>query len=592
MSASSRGSSGGAANQPTLAGRYRLLRRLGHGGMAEVWAAFDETLEREVAVKVLSSRFADDEAFLRRFRREAQQAAGLSHPNIVAVYDTGQHGGLPFIVMELVRGRSLRQVLTEGELTEERALELCAEVSAALAYAHRRGLIHRDVKPDNILIADDGTVKVTDFGIARAVNSQTITETAAMLGTAAYLSPEQARGETVDARSDLYSLGVVLYEILTGRQPFAADSAVGVAYQHVQEDPLPPRQVAPTISSSAEAVAVKALAKNPANRYADAEQLRDDLLNARAGRTVTAPAVLSPDATAVLDREGLTTAARPPRTATQERRRRLAGYTALGLLTIGALAVGMWLLASALAGPTVVMRTVPDVTRLSPAEAERALAAHGLNSTFAGEDYSQDVPAGLVMAQDPDANARVPDSTEVKLTLSRGPEPVVVPGLAGRTEEQAIATLRDVGLAVGERRRAFSEDVRKDLVLGSEPPSGTQVDKGSTVTLVLSAGPERVIVPNVEGLLAADARFALEDRGFQVLTLREFSEDVAEGRVIRQRPAGNTRAPRGTEVTLVISAGSPQPPPPPRPPPRPSPEPSPSASPSPESSPTDGSLFP
>ncbi len=264
-----------------LADRYRLERMLGRGGMAEVWAGTDEVLEREVAVKVLSARFTDDEQFRRRFRREAQQAAALNHPHIVKVYDTGTHGHLPFIVMELVRGRSLEQILARGKLTEERSLEICADVCAALDYAHQRGLIHRDIKPGNILLADDGTVKVTDLGIARAIDSHTVSETAAVLGTAAYLSPEQAQGIEVDPRSDLYSLGVVLYELLTGRQPFRGDNAVGVAYQHVQEQPVAPRQLDPSISAPAEAIVAKAMAKNPSNRYGSAAEMRDDLLRAR-----------------------------------------------------------------------------------------------------------------------------------------------------------------------------------------------------------------------------------------------------------------------------------------------------------------------
>ncbi|MGM0618284.1 MAG: protein kinase domain-containing protein, partial [Actinomycetota bacterium] len=267
-----------------LAGRYELRQVIGRGGMAEVHMAYDQTLGREVAVKLLLERFREDETFTRRFQDEARHVARLNHPNLVAVYDTGADQGQPYIVMELVEGRSLQQAIAAGGLTEDRALEVVADVCSALNYAHERGLIHRDIKPGNILMADDGSVKVTDFGIARAIDNETVTRTAAVLGTAAYLSPEQAQGLEVDPRSDLYSLGVVLYESLTGQQPFAGDSPVTVAYQHVQEQPRSPRELDPAISQAAEAITMRALSKNPMNRYQSAGEMRTDLVNARVGQ--------------------------------------------------------------------------------------------------------------------------------------------------------------------------------------------------------------------------------------------------------------------------------------------------------------------
>ncbi len=549
--------------------------------MAEVWAAHDLVLERDVAVKLLSARFEDDEQFQQRFRREAQQAASLNHPNVVAVYDTGDHEGLPFIVMELVRGRSLQQIQQMGGLTEERALEVCADVCSALGYAHQRGLVHRDVKPGNILVAADGTVKVTDFGIARAVDSQTVTQTAAVLGTAAYLSPEQAQGAAVDARSDVYSLGIVLFELLTKRQPFQGDSAVGVAYQHVQENPIPPRELDPAISPAAEAITIKALAKNPSNRYATANAMRDDLLRARAGEAVTAPAVLLLDETAVLDSE-LLTRSRPSTTAAEDRRRRTVGYVLLAVLTVLAFAGFVWLLASLLGGDTTLVRTVPNVERQTFEEAKQQLEAHGLKARYAGDEHSDTMPKGRVLRQDPGAGQQVEDGDVVALTISLGPMSVSVPDIRGRSVEDAIAALRDAGLPVGDQETQFSDDFPKGRVIATDPPTGESVTRGTPITLVVSAGEEQEIVPNVTGQLESEARFRLQDRGFRVLVSREFSDTVGRGRVIRQEPGGNVRVPKGSEVTIVVSEGAPAP----RQSPSPTTQPSPTQSPTP--APTEG----
>jgi eukaryotic-like serine/threonine-protein kinase len=563
-----------------LAGRYRLERVVGRGGMADVHAAHDEVLDRPVAVKLLAPRFLDDAQFIDRFRREAQAAASLNHPNIVAVFDTGTHEGRPFIVMELVRGRSLQQAIAAGGLTEDRALEVCAEVCSALQFAHQRGLVHRDVKPGNILLADDGTVKVTDFGIARAIDADTVTQTAAVLGTAAYLSPEQAQGLPVDARSDIYSLGVVLYEVLTGAQPFQGDSAVTVAYQHVQELPRPPRDFDPSISSAAEAIAVRAMAKNPANRYADADAMRDDLLRARVGQDVSAPAVLRAEDTALLELDDVAST-RVTAERTDQRRRRVLGFVLLGLLSIAAAVAAVWYLGTLLAGDEERRVEVPNVVGRPLEEAERTLETFGLQATTEAQVHDDTIPAGSVVSQVPGGNQLVAPDTVVRLTISRGPELVAVPEVTDMTLDEARRALRAAGFVPGSVSREPSDDVAEDVVLRTEPPAGTELPAGREVALVVSSGQELARVPSVIGLSVSDARFRLTDRGFEVLVLQEFSDTVSEGLVIEQDPEASTELRLGEEVTIVVSRG------PQEPSPEPTEEPSPTEEPTEEPSPTE-----
>ena len=544
-----------------LAGRYVIQRLLGRGGMGEVYEAVDQRLKRQVAVKLLRENLSSEPGFVQRFREEAQTAGRLSHPNVVTVYDDGIDEGQPFIVMEHVRGRSLQQALASGGLTEQRALEVCAEAAAALQAAHDAGLIHRDIKPGNILLAEDGTVKVTDFGIAAVADStDNVTQTAAILGTAAYLSPEQAQGHHVDPRSDVYQLGVVLYELLTGQQPFQGDSPVTVAYRHVQEQPTSPRAVA-DVSAGAEAVVLRAMAKNPANRYQSAADMRRDLLNALAGGPVSAPAVLDHDDTALLMPVTPNGAS-----VDQVRRRRNRVYLWLGLASFLAAAVGVWYVVSLVSGPDARNIEVPDVVGRSEEQALSLLRERGLLGRIQGTVHSADIEVGRVATQEPRKGARVAEGDLVLLRVSLGPETVPVPDVTGLPEAEAIEILRDEGLVPATRTTEFDEDVAEGLVISTTPFPGQTVTVGSRIDYVVSAGEELVRVRSVVGLAESDAVFDLEDQGFEVLRVREFNDNVAAGFVIRQTPAPGTELEKGAEVTIVVSEGSQEPTPAPSPP--------------------------
>ena len=564
-------------NDRVLGGRFHLDRLLGRGGMAEVYAAYDANLDRHVAIKVLLPRFNDDEAFQERFTEEGRRAAGLNHPNIVTVLDTGmdRETDLRFIVMEMVQGRSLQETIRAGGLTEQRALEVCADVCSALQYAHDRGLVHRDIKPGNILMADDGTVKVTDFGIARAIDSDSnVTQTAAVLGTAAYLSPEQAQGRPVDARSDVYALGVVLYELLTGQQPFQGDTAVTVAYQHVQELARPPRDLNPGLSTPAEAICVRAMAKNPANRYQSAAELREDLLRALSGGDVAAPAVLRATETALLDPMDPTTTTG----VRTQRRRRALGYAILGVGSVVAAALAVFLLLQGFGNDDATARTVPEVTRRSAAEASQRLELFGLWGSVTALEPSADVPEGQVTRQSPAAGTQVPEGSTVQLWLSSGPPEATVPDVIGMEEAEAAATLRQADLIVGERSKVFDDEAPPGTVVATTPSVGTRVGANTRVELQISAGEETVRVPSMRFQPEADARLALQELGLEVLTVQEFSSTVPAGVVAEQDPDPGTEVPVGSEVTLVVSRGpeeteEPSPTPDPTPTPTPTPDP-------------------
>lgn len=554
-------------NMRPLGDRYEIGELIGRGGMADVRAGRDTRLGRPVAIKMLRSDLASDETFQERFRREAQSAASLNHPSIVAVYDTGEAPDekgevVPYIVMELVEGRTLRDVLRDGrKILPERALSITADILAALDYSHRAGIIHRDIKPANVMLTPEGKVKVMDFGIARAIadTSSAMTQTAAVIGTAQYLSPEQARGETVDARSDIYSTGCVLYELLTGRPPFVGDSPVSVAYQHVREEARPPSQLNPDVSVAVDHVVAKALAKRVDDRYSSAGDMRKDIERVLAGGSVDAPTqavTVVPGATAVAP--AVAAPVLPPPAEDEEKKKGSGKWWALALVLLAiAAAIGLALMLNngddKVDTPQVA---VPRVAGLDVETATNRLESKNLVVGDTSERTSADIPEGQVMATDPDEGTTVDEGTTIDLVVSSGPELVEIPNLANYSFDQAKELLESDRYGLEVKRQNTDSDQPKGRVLNSNPPPGEEVERGSTVTLIVSKG--QVEVPNVVNQDVESARSTLEDLGLKVAIQEDPAGTAPDGTVTAQsREAGSMVAP-GTTITLTVSRPEPE----------------------------------
>lgn len=550
-----------------VGGRYELDGVVGRGGMAEVYRGRDVRLDRQVAIKALRADLARDPTFQERFRREAQSAASLNHPAIIAVYDTGEDelggGTVPYIVMEYVAGRTLRDMLHDDrQLLPERGLEVVEGVLRALEYSHSNGIVHRDIKPANVMVTTSREVKVMDFGIARAVHdvSATMTQTAQVIGTAQYLSPEQARGERVDARSDIYSTGCVLYEVLTGNPPFSGDSPVSIAYQHVREEPVPPSQVNPEAPEWADAIALKAMTKDADNRYQSAAEMRVDVHRALAGQHVQPPAGGTQRlGSATAGAGGGTTQALPGQ---EEGRRRGRGrrwrpwiVIPLVLAFLALAGLGGWFLTRELRGAPTAQ--VPEVIGYNEQGAQQTLRRDGFNPDVQRKFHDQR-PRGEVYRQRPQAGTERPENSTVTIFVSRGPSTVQVPGnLVGMTEEAAKRTLRNHrALSVGETSREPSSDAPEGQVTGTEPPPGSNAQRGSSVDLVVSSGPATTEVPSVVGEDEDDAYDALREAGFQVQTRYEETSAQDEGTVFDQNPDGETQAEPNATVTIVVAQES------------------------------------
>ncbi|WP_043644288.1 Stk1 family PASTA domain-containing Ser/Thr kinase [Nocardioides alkalitolerans] len=552
------------AEKTTLVGgRYELAELLGRGGMAEVRKGMDTRLGRVVAVKRLRTDLASDPTFQARFRREAQSSASLNHPAIVAVYDTGEEmapEGIaqPYIVMEYVAGRTLRDVLREGrKILPERALEITSGVLSALDYSHRAGIIHRDIKPGNVMLTPGGDIKVMDFGIARAVSeaSSTMTQTAAVVGTAQYLSPEQARGETVDSRSDVYSTGCLLYELLTGRPPFVGDSPVAVAYQHVREQAAPPSEIDPSLPPEIDQIVMQSLAKRVEDRYQSSAAMRSDIERYLAGRPVQAPVVeAAPEPTAVATPAPVTAVAPPTRTppkAGPEERgpRRAPWIIAIALLLAALVAVSVIFLPQMFEDPPSDVR-VPDVVGETEDAARTAIAERGLVvNDRVEQEASEEVPAGSVIAQDPPGDTFIDPGSTVTLTISTGRPEVVVPNVLRDNFEEATANLEALGLVV--ETEEVDSDETAGTVTETNPRAGIPVEVGTSVTIRVSRGPKAV--PELIGLSQAAASEAIRGAGFVVELRTAENPDEGSGLVLNQFPAAGSRQPQGSTVLIEIN---------------------------------------
>jgi eukaryotic-like serine/threonine-protein kinase len=528
-----------------VAGRYRLLGRLGSGGMADVWCAEDTMLDRQVALKFLHDRFAQDEQFVERFRREASSAAGLQHPNVVSVFDRGTYDGSHYIAMEYVEGASLSDLIQRG-LSVAEAVEIVRQVLAAARYAHANGIVHRDLKPQNVLVDAEGRARVTDFGIARAGASE-ITQTGSVLGTAQYLSPEQAQGLPVTAGSDIYSIGVMLYEALTRRVPFEAESPVTVALKQVSERPRPPSELNPAVSRALDAVVLKALAKDPANRFASADEFLAALDAAAADPSGAALGGTASYA-AVAAAAGAPPAEAPPPEGPPERRgfftpARLIAMALLLLLLGGVLAY-------ALTRPDSVL--VPTVLGKMQPSAEAILEDAGFE--VAVRSVPNDSPRGTVLEQDPSAGSEADEGSRVTISVSLGPATVVVPDVAGLSARRARDRLKDAGFRVRQDERP-SSTVKAGLAIDTEPADGTELERGRTVTLLISSGPKLVQVPSVIGQQQDLAESQLRADGL-IPDIEQRDSDEPEGQVIAQDPAAGSTVKKHTAVTIVVSTGA------------------------------------
>ncbi|MBB3157542.1 serine/threonine-protein kinase [Microbacterium proteolyticum] len=559
-----------------LSGRYRVDDLIGRGGMASVYRGYDQTLGRTVAIKILKSDLAGDAAFRTRFRLEAQAASRMAHPTIVRVFDAGEDAEtgvdgverpVPYIVMELVHGRLLKDVIGQGKVPTDDALRYVDGILEALEYSHRAGVVHRDIKPGNVMITESGRVKVMDFGIARAVSdsSSTVAETTAIVGTAAYFSPEQAKGESVDARADLYSTGVVLYELLTGRTPFRGDTPVAVAYQHVSEAPLPPSEIDESIPRALDAIVLRALAKDPFQRPQDAASFREALDETADGRVPTKRqmSALSNELYGPNPRQAAETARSLRQLSTDTTMRRTqagppvawiwAGVSVLAVLLV---AVLIWVMQIQPNDevPTTSL-TVPNVVDMSYERAAETLTGQQLTTARVNES-DEDIAAGNVVSTVPEAGTNVAAGQKITLYVSTGPDTATVPTLEGINENEARSSLEAAGLSVGSIRRQNDPALAEGTVISSNLESGSAVAKGTTVNLVIASG--QVVIVDYTGYTLEAAQRELESEEKQLTVARQDDPGcrAATPPTVATQSLAPGEVPVHSEITLTVCSGS------------------------------------
>ena len=549
-----------------LGNRYEIIEKIGNGGMATVYKATDKVLKRHVAVKILRDEFTTDEEFIRRFEVEAQSAARLTHPNIVSIYDVGVDGNLYYIVMELIQGKTLKEIIIKekGPLPWKWSINVAIQIASALEMAHRNNIIHRDIKPHNIIITEDGIAKVTDFGIAKAVSNSTITAFGTTIGSVHYFSPEHARGGFTDAKSDLYSLGVVMYEMVTGRVPFDADTPVSVALKHMQEEPEEPIEVNPKVPTSVNKIIMKALQKDTSLRYQTASEMLVDLKKALKDPEGDFVEELEYDPTAstqVIDTNKI-----KKESQTQNSKGKKDGKLKtfiknhkglsifIGLILLFILSLGGTMLALNLTNPPEV--SMPNVVGLSKEEAQKEVENAKLKFEVEKEEYNKDVPEGFVISQDPTYMERfnkVKQGSTVKVVISKGQEKTTVPKVVGMEKDKAIKALEDAKLKV-EVVEETSKKVQEGYVISQETDPDTEAFAGDTVIIHVSTGVEKATVPDVIGKTQSEAKSMLEAQGFVVSVVTSEDSSKASGVVLKQSLDSGKSVEKGSSITITVNS--------------------------------------